>query len=574
MRTLPLALASLLLAACGTARRPAAPRPAAATEPSQPVAQFPAPQRVEVATQQEPPDLAALLPRTDPVRVSEWTVESEPAPADPTYAAEDDPFEALIDEVATERGIELIRSASLRCAARELARFYARHEGMPTEDLDGFILAACGSTVHSTTRALSAVRVEGQFPIARFATTSGDELKESLGRAVAADHMHGLGVARVGDKIAAVLVSAPRNAALSPWGPPNELGEVHIEGRLATPGDAVLAYVNQGQYGVQPCRVEPMVQLPNINVRCPMAEGDESALVNLEVVTLGRVMARRAGRLMLRREGVQPVARYVAQDDESPSADPRAALLTVLNAARTAAGVPPLALAEQESEVHARGAPFSAAAAIQDDEDTSEVVGLGMMAGWAVQGGTIRTANHLTQVELGTRSPTVWVEGVLEQPIGRLLLLRPDARQVAIGVVTLDEPRAIVASVSTYAFYEDVDHDADANSLFARIEHERTQRGLPPPRRMRADVLRAQAERVSRGQAQPGVALQIALDQESRRWQRPLSGLRFETVDLDRAPLPDALFARRDLRMGLAVAHTRVHGAAWGQYVVYFMIAP
>ena len=47
-----------------------------------------------------------------------------------------------------------------------------------------------------------------------------------------------------------------------------------------------------------------------------------------------------------------------------------------------------------------------------------------------------------------------------------------------------------------------------------------------------------------------------------------------EAVDLDHSTLPDVLFARRDLTLGLAVGHTRAPGAAWGQYVVFFVFPP
>jgi len=221
--------------------------------------------------------------------------------------------------------------------------------------------------------------------------------------------------------------------------------------------------------------------------------------------------------------------------------------------------------------VHTRAAPYAAAAVIQNQADTQELLSLGLMAGWGIEGGTIRWAHHLTAVEVGTRSPAQWVASALEQPVGRLLLLRPDARQAAIGTVSVEDPPALAAVVSTYSFFEGTDHTADAERLFARIERERTARGLPPPQRMQGlDVLSAQAQRVTQG-AQPAAALRIALDQESTRRRQSLSGLQLEAVDLDHSTLPDVLFARRDLTLGLAVGHTRAPGAAWGQYVVFLV---
>jgi hypothetical protein len=384
--------------------------------------------------------------------------------------------------------------------------------------------------------------------------------------------VHALAIAREGGKLAMMVLSARPAGMILPWGPPNEVGEVHLAGRIATPGDLLIAYVNQGPFGVAPCRVEPMVSLPDFDLRCPMAQGDETAFVNIQMLTVGRVLAQRAAVIMLRRDGARPIFRAPSAAEGQAGDD--TALLARLNEVRAQAGLGPLTASGPESAVHTRAAPYAAAAVIQSQADTLELLSLGMMAGRQVEGGTIRDAQHLTAVEIGTRSPAQWVAAALEQPVGRLLLLRPDARQAAIGTVSVEDPPALAAVVSTYSFFEGTDHTADTERLFARIERERTARGLPPPQRMQGlDVLSAQAQRVTQG-AQPAAALRIALDQESTRRRQSLRGLQLEVVDLDYAPLPDELFARRDLTLGLAVGHTRAPGAAWGQYVVFFVFPP
>jgi hypothetical protein len=441
---------------------------------------------------------------------------------------------------------------------------------MPTERLGAFLLAACGASAIEVHRVGSVARIPDSVPLARIVERSEAPMREMIGSVLDGERMHGLGVAREDGKIALMVLSARPAGQIVAWGPPNELGEVHLQGRIATPGDALVAFVNQGAFGVAHCRVEPMVSLPDFDLRCPMAEGDETAFVNLEMLTVGRVLAQRAAVIMLRRDGVRPTFR--APTPVEGEAGDAAALLARLNEVRAQAGLAPLTASAPESAVHARAAPHAAAAVIRSQADAQELLSLGMMAGWAVEGGTIRWAHHLTAVELGTRSPAQWVASALEQPIGRLLLLRPDARQAAIGTVSVEDPPALAAVVSTYSFYEGNDHAADAERLFARIERERTARGLPPPERMQGlETLSAQAARVSAGDTQASIALRIALDQESARRRQSLSGLQLEAVDLDHAQLPPELFARRDLTLGLAVGHTRAPGAAWGQYVVFLV---
>ena len=558
-----------LIAACGPGLGAGAEDPRGAPAASRPVAEFPAVARVEVALTGEPPDLAPLVARGDVVHVDEWVVESAPAPGDPVYEPGDDPFEALVDAVAAERGIAVRRSASLRCAAEEYARFYARHEAMPTERLWRFILAACGASGLEVHRAGRLASIPDSVPLAQLAARSAEPMREMIGRVLDPERLHGLAVVREAGKVALMVLSARPAGVFVPWGPPNEVGEVHLAGRIATPGDVLIAFVNQGPFGVVPCRVEPMVRVPDFDLRCPMAAGDETAFVNLQMLTVGRVLARRAAVIMLRRDGARPTFR--APSGASADAGDAAALLAHLNEVRAQAGLAPLTASAPESAVHMRAAPYAAAATIQSQADTQELLSLGLMAGWQVQGGTIRSAEHLTSVEIGTRSPAQWVAAAIEQPVGRLLLLRPDSRQAAIGTVSVEDPPALAAVVSTYSFFEGTDHAADADRLFARVERERTARGLPPPRRMQGlDVLSAQARRVTEG-AQPAASLRIALDQESTRRRQSLRGMQLEAVDLDHAQLPDELFARRDLTLGLAVGHTRAPGAAWGQYVVFFV---
>ena len=128
--------------------------------------------------------------------------------------------------------------------------------------------------------------------------------------------------------------------------------------------------------------------------------------------------------------------------------------------------------------------------------------------------------------------------------------------------------------ISTYAFFEDVDHGANAEQVFARITEARTGRGLPPPRRVEGLAhLEAHAAAVARGSEQPEAAFQAALDEEGRRAGRSLRGMVVETVDLESGTLPEELFEHRELALGVAVSHTRAPGAAWGQYVVFLVFA-
>lgn len=576
MRFAAALLIAFLLASCasGPGTRPSSGPDA----PSTPVAQFPEVARVRLALEGEPPELASIIPDGER-HVDEWTIESEPAPGDLPYDPEGDPFEALLDSIAAEGGHTLRRSGALRCAAREAARFYARNEASPTQRLTRFMLAACGSSAaYDFIRAGTSATLRGQPSPERTAELARDAVSGQFREVLAmSDRLVGLGVAREGSRVAIVLMAARPAASLEPWGTANELGEVHLRGRVTIPADAITAMINQGELGVAPCRIEPTVALPDIDVRCPMAPGDETAVVSMQAIRIGRVLAERVATLLVRRTPDAPAVFHAGASSETAAdgAALDARLLAQVNAIRQRAGLAPLTLAPAESAVHGRAAPYALAARTgrSESEDLSEVLALGLMAGWGVEGGTIRSANHVEQIETGTTDPAQWVAACISHPIGRYLLLRPEARQVAIGAVEVSDPPAIGAVVTTYTFFDTIDPAAEASRYFARVTEARTRRGLPPPRRIeQLGALEREAALVSSGRAQPRAAFQRGLDLEGQRMRRPLRGLHLEALDLEHAPLPDELFRARDLALGVVVGHTRAPGAAWGQFVVFLVL--
>jgi hypothetical protein len=217
--------------------------------------------------------------------------------------------------------------------------------------------------------------------------------------------------------------------------------------------------------------------------------------------------------------------------------------------------------------VHQEVAPYLLASLEDTGGDAQHVLSLGLLAGWEITGGTIRWGDIVAELTVGGADASEWIGNALEQPAGRFVLMRPDTHAIAIGAVPVADPAALGVVVSTYAFFEDVDHAADADRYFERISAARAARGLPPPRR-----LGAHAAAVSAGRESPNAAFQAGLNEEGSAQRRSLRGLAVEAVDLDWSPLPDELFAQRDLSLGVVVAHTRAPGAAWGQYVVFLVL--
>ncbi len=564
---------ALLLSACGVPPARTAPAP----QPSRPAVAFPAAARVEEALAAEaPPDLAPLLPRGE-VAVDAWAIQAEPAAADPVYEPEG-PFEGLLDAAAAQRGVQVTRSASLRCVAQEMARFYTEHEALPAERLTRYLLAVCGSSAVGVGRAGTLGQIDPRATVALIAQQAGDEIRDQIAPVLVDGGQVGLGFHRVGSAVAVMAVVSAPKVQLAPPVPPTADGLAIVRGRLLTRADAVVGLINQGPAGVARCRVTPGFALPQIELRCPMAPGDEVALVQINTLSLGRVLTEHVGTVLVRRaegEAAPPYApRPVGQS--ALVTDPALAGATVverLNAVRRDAGLAEVRLSTGQSAVSARVAPHLLASILQAQPRDQDVLALGLLAGWEVQAGTIRWADIVGQVVVGTDDVADWLSDTLESPGGRWVLMRPDVRAIAVGAVPVADPRSLGLVASTYAFYEDVDHAAEARRFLERVSRARASRGLPPPQPMDGlDGLWAHARAVSEGREVPSAALQAGLDAESRARRRPLRGYLLETIDLELGELPEPVLTQRQISLGVAVGHTRAEGAAWGQYAVFLVI--
>lgn len=559
-----------LVPGCG----PAIGHGASAT-PSRPIALFPDRDRMlAVLALGPPPNLAELIPEGS-VHVDHWELTSTPAPGDLSYEPEGT-FEPLLDAAALERGVRVTRSGSLRCVARETARFYVEHGAWPTDRLTRYLLAACGSSTIAIGQAGTGGSIDARASEEQLLEQAAPDLQAAIAPGLVDGALVGLGFARRGDDLALVVVNARPLMRVEPPEAPGVDGEAVIRGTLLSEdANVVVALVNHGSRDVARCRTNPGFALPVVELRCPMAPDDATALVQIRTATVSRVLSRHVATVLLRRTpNAVPTFDASLIGEASPITDPATAGALVverLNAVRAEEGRSPVALAPAQSGVHTRVAPYLLG---NTDAEAQDTLSLGLLAGWEIEHGTIRWADIVGEITVGGVDIAQWLGNALSQPTGRHVLLRDDVHQVAVGAVPVPERDALGLVISTYAFFEDVDRAASAELVFARITEARTARGLPPPRRVEGLArLDAHAAAVAEGTELPNAAFHAALDEEGRRAGRSLRGMVVETVDLQSGALPEELFEHRDLSLGVAVSHTRAAGAAWGQYVVFLVFA-
>ncbi len=506
--------------------------------------------------------IAATPPKPSPARAVAaapgWRV-------DPMTAGETQPrLDAKIGELA---GNVLQPTPEMRCAARELARFFAEHGAHADQRLQRFIVGACGATVPQVVTAAWTLKAPADLSDDGIidSWTTKPEIHPSVRGGQGA-----FWLARKDDRAVLMLVAAKKNAELtvSPVDP--ETNRIVIRGVVRADSEDAIAAVNQGRDGVAACDRDRSVALPEIAFSCPLAPSDAQAWIDVATRVRGQLLARVAATLLARRDPAAPVE-YVASTREPPPPGVgfEAAVLDVVNRARTGAGRAALSLAASQSAFNAKLAPHLVVAEQQGDASTSDTIALGLLAGYEVQG-TIRKGEFLFGHVAGTSDVARWLDYALDLPLGRFTLLDPDARQIAIGPTT---EAGIGAAVTTYSFFGAEDPAANARRVIDRITGARAAKGLPAPEAMGAlPSLAAQAKLVQARQREPLDALDMALAIDSERYGMSLRGWAFTTSDLDAIALPPELLAPGPLRVAIEVTHYRAEGLPWGSYLVYVVV--
>ncbi len=561
-----LALASSPLLGCAETQYPA----------SKPAVVFPT--RAEIAQIPAKPPAPAVFGAKD-VAVDEWTVESPPLPSEGPYE-DASPAGSLVRELMRTRASSVSLSPALRCAAAEIGRFYLKKRALPVDVVRRFIAARCGSETPNIAPAFWAVDappgVSDDAILAR--------ARDSLANMIEGPLAHGfyrVGLALVRDEKHAVvsLVLGEDDARLEP-GTRSVDATRHVTLRGTARGEyaQIVGYVNRGAFGIARCEGDPRVHAPRFAVTCDLAPGDSFDWVEILGAKRGHVMLHPLADVMVY-EGDPSAVRYKARTFGAPApvmTPPSftSALLERVNRARGEAKMPPLVLGSKQSAENERLAGTILDAAVARDDDSADKAAIGLLAGWDVEGGTIRGG----QFYLGTVAPTndasAWLESASEQPIGRMALFAPEARVIAIGPSVPEGGQGLGAVVTTYSLFDSDDHAADEALFFRRIEQVRAARGRGASVRVAAsEDMRKLAARVRSDEMVPQAALNEMLTSVSSESGAPAMGYVLETNDLTSADVPEPFLAPARLGVALAITHHRAPGAAWGQYVVFLVLS-
>ena len=401
------------------------------------------------------------------------------------------PWDALVDELVASRAGLVVATESMDCFAREVGRFMVSERGIPGVALQRFAAGRCGVATLQP-----AFTTFGWSPMrARDAADAVQQLREQIARQLA-EHVVGgpleLGVwlSADGERVDLLIATGERIARIDPVpSVPGPDGRVRIAGELLKPAQSLGGAVTHGRFEWAECEVEPGVALPRFRLSCPIAPGDATAWIAVDYLPPERLLGRVALSLLVRPQGGD--ARRFQRDSYAPArtvtdaAELPAALLELVNGVRQDAGLGPLALDPAQSGVASEIAPYYFAGLLGEaPQSVADLVALGMMAGWEVDG-IVQDGSFTWAWLVESQDVSRLLSDALGEPGSRATLLAPDADRIALGGrlgAGGDSAGSYVAVIaSTYALFSEATHQRDVEKVRALLASARAARDHAAP---------------------------------------------------------------------------------------------
>ncbi|HEX5066700.1 MAG TPA: hypothetical protein VFY49_11335 [Myxococcota bacterium] len=488
------------------------------------------------------------------------------------------------DFVAARAGL-VVATASMDCYAREIGRFLVAERGMPAEALQRFAAGRCAVGTSPPRIAAFGWTGTGNLDEAGAVAKLRAEMDQRLRDSVVGGPLE-LGVwLHAGDgRVDVVVASGEREVRIDPVATvPGADGRVELRGELIARADWIGGAVTRGRYAWAECEADESVKLPRFHLTCAVDAADPTAWISLEYRPPERLLTNVALGVLVRPQGgderwFRRFAYAPARDVADAAALP-AALTEVLNGVRASAGLRPLTLDTAQSQVAERMAPYYFAALLGEaPQSIAELIALGMLAGWKVDGivqdGEFAWAWVVESVDVSRL-----LSDALEYPGARSALLSKEAERIAVGPLVetagAETKTAYVGIIaSTYVLFSESAHRRDALHVHDRIREARAAKGLAAPGTL-DDARPLTVEAATRVQAgeDPRDVLEDLIQSGAEVLKRPVVGWMAETQDLDTLVFPDDFVSREQIDVAVAVPVRRPEGEAWGRYVVLLLAA-
>jgi hypothetical protein len=546
-------------------------------EPVRPDSRGAYPSPEELAQLGEPPPAEQVFD-LDMRRVERWRLRGpfpEKIGALPDMA--DDRWSQLLAREAQHRAGLLLPTEAMGCVARELGIFYLEHRGQPTDGLRRFMTTRCHASVPQVRMAHYSADVPSNASEAEIFERFAPQFQDTLGRALAGGpRTAGIWYGREGDHVVVMLAWGQRQLHLEPLSPfADSSGRVSLEGEVLEPVVAVHALINRGRFGVAKCERAQDFVLPHFRFVCQADPRDPQALVSISLRAPDRLLASNGldaliwpGRFTSNeyRNPKYGKPRPVTEDD--PVAEE---FVSLLNQAREEAGLEPVELDREQSATAQRLTPFFFASMQgQGSSLQTEMIVLGMLAGWNVEGAV--ESGHFTASWLMRSTDLSELLGsAIEYPVSREALLADDIDRIAVGgmLATAEGLDGMAALIGTYAVFSGGDHDELTARVLEQLAAARKERGQAPAKQLveLASLCEGAAAGIDGGES-PEDVMNALMKASVQVLRRPVTGWITEVTDLAAIELPDNYLDDPGLALAISVTHRKRPDEPRGHYVV------
>ena len=478
----------------------------------------------------------------------------------PYAASVESKWDGMLRDVAV-RG-SLSPTLGMNCLAREIGVFYLRNKELPAASLRRFMAGRCGAPFGDPT---IWNMEDWAVPIIVTEKELFDEWKallqvELLRLGKQGPQVAGVWFGRNGDRAALLAVSAEPAAALAPTSMfPDGRGEVVVRGQLREKVERIEAMVTQGRYGYADCIQDNRVKLPDFAIHCPVATRDPRARIEAIAFKRGRLHGETFVDVLVR-PNRSPADEYTTPAHLPISVD-SLPLVEQINVIRSQAGLPPVKVAsEQNLKVAALASDYFEA--LERDSDEAD-----RLYDWIVKGHLVADpvlSGGATAPDIDkSLSPGQLLIAALESPFGRLVLLGPEARAMAAGLVPHKDEQVLEGLFVTYSTLDGARRTRDRETLIDRLARERSKRNLSPPviADMRTACLGTVARSMETGALTPEAAqtqLQKACGCDNA-WVPPVDRWLDKTATFDLDPS----FAAKSLSLELQIACHKEPDSHW-----------
>lgn len=502
-----------------------------------------------------------------PALIEEWTLASHPKTSPSA-----NPFvQALLEGES-----QLSQAGSLDCAAYEWARIYKQYQSAPDDRTRAYVVARCGGVNPNVQALFVAGQADPRRTDSNLLAEVRPSLADGLGKINAGKSDVGFALLREGADFVVALLLAPHKVTLAST--PRLLGAeryVTVRGRLEQNSPAVMALANQGAYDAAPCEADPRVRLPEFRFRCPIRAEDDRVWIDLLSLRDNDLLLTPVGMLLMVRDERASLT-YRAPTSNAPAATvpTEQGLLEALNAVRARAGRPPLSLAARQCQQNKLLAPHFFAGLYREDTELSSQAALSMLAGFEVAE-MIKDGQFLGIHGQSLHDAWSWVAMATERPLGRFVLLNPRTQAVAFGVVPSNRVSGLAVALTTYEFFDPRADATAPNQVLEAFNAQRQAAGAAPATLWtQNDQAQAEVSKIAGQAGNEQQAVQSALASFTHSTGRNAAAFVVPTSDLKSLVFPPELLTGSAPVVGIGVTRRREAGAAWGQYLVLFILGP